>query len=186
MKLSEIFRDLLQEQPLPPSPEPNKLNYGIPNRVMTANNVSKKGIDLIKSSEGFKDKPYLDSNKKLVVGYGTRIPDASFKSRKISEKEGENLLMNHLRKYVIPVIKKYVKVPLSQNEFDALSSLIYNIGDSAFIKSKLLSDGINKRNPKAIVQHWDWLKAYGKETPVEGLVKRREKEKNMFFGRWSV
>ena len=186
MKLSEIFRDLLWEQPLPPSVEPNKLNYGIPNRVITADNISKKGIDLIKSSEGFKDKAYLDSNKKLVVGYGTRIPDASFKSRKISEKEGENLLMNHLRKYVIPAIKKHVKVPLSQNEFDALSSLIYNIGDSAFIKSKLLSDGINKRNPEAIVQYWDWLKAYGKETPVEGLVKRREKEKNMFFGRWSV
>lgn len=186
MNLSEIYKDLLQEQPLPPDPDPTKLNYGIPNRVTTPNTISKKGIELIKSSEGFKDRPYLDSNKKYVVGYGTRIPDASFKSRKISEKEGENLLMNHLNKYVIPVIKKYVKVPLSQNEFDALSSLIYNIGDSAFIKSKLLSDGINKRNPKAIVQHWDWLKAFGKETPSMGLVKRREKEKNLFFGRWSV
>lgn len=183
MKLSEIYKDLLREQPLPPVPE--KTNYGIPNRIMTPHNISKRGLDLIKSSEGFMSKPYVDSKNKIVVGYGTTIPDASFKNRKITEKEGENLLINHLNKYVIPVIKKHVKVPLSQNEFDALSSLIYNIGDSAFIKSKLLNDGINKRNPKAIVKHWDWLKAYGKETPVEGLVKRREKEKSMFFGRWS-
>jgi GH24 family phage-related lysozyme (muramidase) len=49
-----------------------------------------------------------------------------------------------------------------------------------------LSDGINKRDRKAILKHWDWLKAYGKESPVMGLVKRREKEKSLFFGRWSV
>jgi lysozyme len=184
MKLSVIFEDLMSEQPLPP--DPNKMNYGVPNRIIVPNNISKNGLELIKSSEGFKDKPYVDSKNKIVVGYGTTIPNASFKNKKITEKEGENLLLNHINKYVVPVIKKYVKVPLTQNEFDALSSLIYNIGDGAFIKSKLLSDGINKRDRKAILKHWDWLKAYGKETPVMGLVKRREKEKSLFFGKWSA
>ena len=180
MKLHEIFEKILQEQPLPPKQD--SVNYGVPNKLIVPNMISTKGLDSIKSSEGFKEKSYVDSKKKIVIGYGTTIPNPSYRNKTITEKEGEQLLLNHLNRYVFPVIKKYVKIALTQNEFDALCSLIYNIGDSAFIRSELLKSGINKRNTEKIKQHWDWLKAYGRESPVEGLVKRREKEKKMFFG----
>lgn len=181
MKLYKIFEKILQEQPT--SQKQDNVNYGIPNKLIVPNTISTKGLDSIKSSEGFKEKPYVDSKKKIVIGYGTTLPNPSYRNKTITEKEGEQLLLNHLSRYVFPVIKKYVKIALTQNEFDALCSLIYNIGINAFIKSDLLSLGINKRDTEKIKQHWDWLKAYGRKTPVEGLVTRREKEKKMFFGK---
>ena len=71
-------------------------------------------------------------------------------------------------------IHKCVNVPLTQKEYDAYTSLAYNIGTSAFCKSTL----VNRLNARdydgacAEIRRWVYVK--GKRS--QGLVNRREKE----------
>ena len=77
-------------------------------------------------------------------------------------------------------IKPLVKVPINDNELDALTSLVYNIGIGAFKKSTLLSL-LNQGADRHLVadQFLRWNKAGGKVLP--GLVKRRLAEHNLFL-----
>lgn len=71
-------------------------------------------------------------------------------------------------------IKQCVKVPLSQNEYDAWVKFTYNIGASAFCKStavRLLNAG-NYRG--ACDQMLRWV--YVKNNKIQGLVNRRKQE----------
>ena len=71
-------------------------------------------------------------------------------------------------------IKECVKVPLSQNEYDAWVNFTYNIGASAFCKStavQLLNAGQYRQ---ACDQMLRWV--YVKGNKVQGLVNRRKKE----------
>ena len=69
-------------------------------------------------------------------------------------------------------------VPLTQNQFDALVSLTYNIGSGAFNNSTLLK--LNKGDYQgAADQFLVWNKADGKV--MKGLVRRREAERALFL-----
>lgn len=71
-------------------------------------------------------------------------------------------------------IKRCVKVPLTQNEYDAYTSLAYNIGPTAFCNSTLVKE-LNVGNYVGAcheILHWDKFK--GK--PLRGLTKRRQAE----------
>lgn len=144
------------------------------------NNVSDSGVNLIKKYEGFVSHAYLDSDGNYIIGYGTRIPNESYLTKKITEKHATKLLKTHVNKYVNPILKKSVKVDLSQKQYDALSSLIYNIGPTKFMKSKLLKS-INEGDDEMIIKsHWSQFNtSVGKVLP--GLVKRRSEEITLFF-----
>ena len=89
------------------------------------------------------------------------------------------MLKSDLNKIVVPTILTYVKVPLKQNEFDALVSLIYNIGRKKFINSKLLND-INSKKINSLKRNWsEFRKSDGKIST--GLENRRSEELNLFF-----
>lgn len=76
-------------------------------------------------------------------------------------------------------INKLVKVTLTQNQFDALVNLVYNIGISAFSKSTLLRK-LNLRDYiGAADQFMRWVYDNGKE--VDGLKNRRRREKAKFL-----
>jgi len=75
-------------------------------------------------------------------------------------------------------VGKFVRVPLTQNEFDALVSLTYNIGCSAFAGSTLLKLLNSSDYDGAAVQILRWDKQAGK--PLAGLTRRRRAEKEMF------
>lgn len=76
-------------------------------------------------------------------------------------------------------VSRAVQVPLSQNQFDALVSLAYNIGINAFQNSTLLKR-LNTLDYIAAAQQFDvWIKAGGKT--VQGLVNRRAVEKDLFL-----
>ncbi len=71
-------------------------------------------------------------------------------------------------------IHKCVDVPLSQGEYDAFSSLAYNIGTSAFCSSTLVKK-LNARDYEgacAEIKRWVYV---GKKK-TQGLINRREKE----------
>lgn len=71
-------------------------------------------------------------------------------------------------------IKQCVKVPLTQNEYDAWVSFTYNIGASAFCQStavRLLNQGQYKQSCDQMLR---WV--YVKGVKIDGLVNRRKKE----------
>jgi lysozyme len=72
-----------------------------------------------------------------------------------------------------------VKWPINQSQFDALVSLTYNIGISAFLSSTLLRY-LNQGNVlEASNQFLAWCKINGQRCP--GLLTRREKERELFL-----
>jgi lysozyme len=99
--------------------------------------TSQEGINLIKQHESLKLNPYLCPAKKWTIGYGHVIlPHEKF--IEITEAQAEELLKQDL---VIAenCINSSLKAPITQNEFDALVSLSFNIGITAFRKSTLLA-----------------------------------------------
>lgn len=82
-------------------------------------------------------------------------------------------------KWVDACLDKYVKVPTTQNQFDALASLVYNIGETAFVKSTLLNLLNQSAYQKAADQFDRWVFDNGKK--IQGLVNRRKKEKESFL-----
>lgn len=77
-------------------------------------------------------------------------------------------------------IKQCVTVPLYQHEYDAYTSLAYNIGPTAFCNSTLVKKLNAGEYRAACMEILRWDKFKGK--PLAGLSKRREGEKNMCLG----
>lgn len=144
--------------------------------------TSEKGINLIKSFEGFSSTPYLDIAKIPTIGYGFThyLDDTKVKlsDKPISKEQAENLLKLSLKNFENGV-NENVKVPLTQNQFDALVCFVYNVGGTAFKNSTLLKK-LNVGDYAGASQEFlRWNKAGGAEN--KGLTRRREAEKALFL-----
>jgi lysozyme len=140
--------------------------------------TSQAGIDLIKHFEGFRSKPYKCPAGVWTIGYGTTNAINSG-TLPITEAEAENMLKSDLDRFERSVLK-LVTVPVSQNEFDALVSFTYNLGEGNLKKSTLLRRLNSDDKASAAEEFLKWNKAGGKV--LNGLVKRREAERKMFLG----
>lgn len=144
--------------------------------------TSEKGINLIKSFEGFSSTPYLDIAKIPTIGYGfTYYLDGSkvkLNDKALSLEQAENILKLSLKKYE-NIINENVKVQLNQNQFDALASFVYNVGGTAFKNSTLLKKLNQADYLGAAEEFLRWNKAGGAES--KGLTRRREAEKALFL-----
>ncbi len=139
--------------------------------------LSQRGLDLIKHYEGFRATPYHCPAGKLTVGYGHLIK-LSEHFDKITEAEGEALLRNDVSE-AESAVSRLVKAPLTQNQFDALVSFVYNIGTNRFARSTLCFL-LNQEMYFAAAQEFQkWAWGGGKKLP--GLVKRRAAEKQLFL-----
>jgi lysozyme len=103
------------------------------------------------------------------------------KDAPITKERALQLFKVTLKQYT-SAVDKSVTVPLTQNEFDALVELTYNIGGPAFKKSTLLRL-LNAGAPRDQVaaQFLRWNKDEGKV--VQGLTNRRKRESNKFLGK---
>lgn len=102
--------------------------------------TSAKGLLLIRKWEGFKPKAYKDVAGYWTIGIGTLIDTVEEQyllNRTITETEGLRLLAKDLDLYE-RMVNKLLTKPLTQNQFDAVMSLVYNIGIGAFMRSTLL------------------------------------------------
>src|SRR5690606_9541225 len=111
--------------------------------------TSQKGIDLIKSFEGWYAAPYKDPIGIPTIGYGfTYYPGTKRKvtmqDGTLTKEQGEQMLREVLVTYENDVLR-LVKSPLNQNQFDALVSFTFNLGGGKLSRSTLLKK-INK-NP---------------------------------------
>ncbi len=103
--------------------------------------TSDKGLALIKSFEGFSARPYLCPAGVPTIGYGaTYYPDGrrvTMQDKPVTEADATAMLRSMLASYEAGV-SRYVLVPLTQGQFDALVSFAYNLGLSALKSSTLL------------------------------------------------
>lgn len=142
--------------------------------------ISYNGIQFLKAREGFKAEAYMDSAGVWTIGYGTiRINGIPVEpGQKITEQEAEAALEADLA-WAQTAVNQAVKVRLTQNMFDALVSLVYNIGVGAFTDSTLLRLLNQGKYQEAAEQFHRWKFAGGKVIP--GLVNRRRLEFDLFW-----
>lgn len=100
------------------------------------------------------------------------------KGMKITKAQADEILSRDLVTFE-KAVNDAVKVPVNQNEFDALVSLAFNIGAGAFKKSSLVKRLNEGKRQAAADQFLSWTKAAGKTMP--GLVNRRNDERKMFL-----
>lgn len=141
--------------------------------------LDKKGLDLIKSFEGCKLRAYkcVPTEKYYTIGYGHYGKDVK-KDMVITSKQAEELLIKDLTKFE-QYVNSYVKVDITQSMFNALTSFCYNCGPGALGSSNLLKYINKKEFEKASKEFPKWNKSGGKV--LNGLVKRREKERKEFL-----
>lgn len=149
-----------------------------------AQSLSAAGLDIIKSFEGCRLSAYpdpgADNGKPITIGYGsTRRLDGSpwALGDTITQAQADELLRRDVAT-AEQWVARLVTLPVTQAQFDALVSLCFNIGASAFERStllRLLNDG---DIAGAAAQFDRWRLAGGRVLP--GLVKRRAKERAMF------
>ncbi len=142
-----------------------------------------KNVDIIKRHEGLRLQAYLPTpNDKWTIGYGHT--KTAQKGMVITEARAEELLKQDLA-WVEDCIKRLVKVPLTQNQYDALASLIFNIGEGNFSKSTVLRKLNEKDYEGAASAFTMWNKQRNKSTGemdvLKGLTKRREEERKLFL-----
>jgi lysozyme len=143
--------------------------------TMTHRTISQTGINLIKEFEGFRSSAYLCPGNVWTIGYGHTATAKS--GMTITHKHAQILLKQDLEKFEAAV-NRAVKVPLNQNQFDALVSFVFNIGSFAFDKSTLLELLNQEQYELAALQLNRWIYAGKKKLP--GLVRRRRAEYRLF------
>lgn len=118
------------------------------------------------------------SPEPVTIGWGDT---GSWKlGDKISQGEADERFRKRMNLEFGPALMQYVDVPLEQYEFDALSSILYNIGIDAFKKSTLRKKLNAGDRSGAAAQFLVWNKAKGKR--MKGLDRRRTAEHYVFQG----
>lgn len=143
--------------------------------------TSNSGIALIKGFEGKRLVAYDDGVGVWTIGFGTiKYPNGVRVKRgdKCTEAQAEQYLRNDLITFE-NALNQLVKVPLNQNQFDALVSFTYNLGETNLRSSTLLKKLNAKDYKGAAAEFLKWNKAGGKV--MNGLVKRRKAEMELFL-----
>ena len=139
---------------------------------------SEKALALIRRFEGCSLTPYTCPAGKRTIGYGhvIRLGEA-FPESGISKAQAENLLRDDIRA-AGQAVNRYVRAPLTQPQFDALTSFIFNVGAAAFSRSTLkavVNKGWHGEVPGQMMR---WVHAGGLR--LTGLEKRRAAEAMLY------
>jgi lysozyme len=140
--------------------------------------ISQEGLALIKKFEGCELKAYHCAAGVPTIGYGST--HGVTMDMQITQEEADELLMDDVSKFE-EAVAKAVKVPLEQNQYDALVSWTFNLGPSNLSSStmlRVLNEGNYEEVPAQIKR---WNKAGGKV--LQGLIRRREAEALLFEGK---
>ncbi len=137
--------------------------------------LSPSGLNFITSNEGLRLEAYLDGGGVPTIGYGhTR-----------GVKWGDKCTQGQAEAWLLAdtydaqdSIDRRVRTPLNQNQYNALVDFVFNVGDAQFATSTLLKRINADRLELAGPEFLKWKYDNGKV--VEGLLKRRQREKELF------
>lgn len=146
--------------------------------------ISNNGIALIKRFEGFSLTAYPDpgtGGEPYTIAYGWtgKVDGKSIKpGMKIDVVTADRLLRTGVVSFD-QAVSKMLKVSVTQNQYDALVSLAYNIGTRALSSSTLMKK-LNSGDVKGAADEFlRWNKSGGKV--LNGLTRRREAERALFL-----
>jgi len=154
--------------------------------------MSDRGRELLTQWEGKSAKVYKDSAGLPTIGVGHLLTKDELASGKIlilgvSTKYSEGLTISQIDQLLVQdlagaegAVNSGVEAALTQNQFDALVSFVFNVGRTAFYNStlrKVLNAGKYKEVPNQLRR---WNRAGG--VVIAGLSDRRENEVKLFEG----
>jgi len=145
--------------------------------------LSDKGLEIIKDFEGFRSHPYKDIAGVCTIGYGTTVYPSGIPvkcdDKPISESRASDIMRQMVDELYGSKVNELIgNIPTTQEQFDAMVSLAYNIGVGAFAKSTLLKKHLERNYGLASNEFHKWNKADGQVVP--GLVRRREEEQKLY------
>jgi lysozyme len=142
--------------------------------------ISKLGLNLVRHFEGMYLRGYKCPANVWTIGYGhTGLVDGKpiHGNMIITEEKAIELLQQDMAVFE-KAVKDSVKVPLTQNQFDALVSFAFNVGAGALRKSTLLRLLNQGKYEEVPAQFLRWNKGGGKV--LAGLTRRRKAEGHLF------
>ena len=134
---------------------------------------SAAGMELLKRSEGFSNRVYMDVAGLPTIGYGHQLLHSNSFPNGINEQQATNLLACDVRN-AERAVERLVRVPLTQSQFDALVDFTFNLGASRLAGSSLLQQFNKGRYDDAAEQLLLWDHAGGQE--IAALKARRQAE----------
>ena len=141
-----------------------------------------RGLRLIKKYEGLSLHPYRCPANIPTIGYGSCYglngERVTMNHRMITPTEADHLLRREVR-HAERQVARSISVPLTVNQFSALTSFTFNVGGGAFHASTLRRK-INRLEIESAASEFKrWRYAGGRVLP--GLVKRRRAECRLFL-----
>lgn len=137
--------------------------------------ITESTLNTIIRFEGKRNKAYQDTKGLWTIGVGHLIkPDEQHLINTVLTDEEVQNLLRHDLSWCDEAVTSSVKVPLNQNQYDALYSLCFNIGASAFKNSTV----VKKLNQNDYAGAADAILMWNKPAV---LIPRRESEKKLFL-----
>lgn len=173
---------------VPSAPPVNLTPPATPQKIKGATDIDARGVAFIQQHEGgFVAHPYEDpkGSGHYAIGYGSHTfkgqdVTALYKANPkftITKAEADADMTKRLRNEFVPVVRKSLKRPVSQDEFNTLVSIAWNRGIGAYQKDKAFLDKVN--NGEALPSSGDFTRAHGTKLSgqdLKGIEKRRRDE----------
>ena len=145
---------------------------------MKVNQISQKGLSLIKRFQGVKLKPYLCPAGIPTISIGCTYYEDGTKVKMtdapISEARATDIFLNVIKHYERSV-DSFCRDDINQNQFDSLVSICYNVGAGALKRCTLLKKvNANPNDPLIKLEFLKWYKSGG--LVLNGLTLRRQAE----------
>lgn len=138
------------------------------------------GIAIIKASEGLRLEAYQGPAGNWLIGYGHL--EGVTPGMTITEAEAEQILRDDLRIFEDGV-KRYVTVPVNENEFSAMVSIAYNKGVGGFRDTEILSrlNAGDRQGAADAFLLYDTAVINGERRVLDHLSHRRAQERELFL-----
>lgn len=137
--------------------------------------IDEHGLALIKAFEGLKLNAYRCAAGVWTIGYGHTL---GVNPGDTLTEQAADLFLRQDAAVAEASVNRYVNVPLTQNQFNALVSFVFNLGSGNFRNSTLLKKLNAGDYQGAGEELLRWVRAG--DTTLPGLVRRRAVEKTLF------
>lgn len=143
--------------------------------------LSQKGVDFIKSHEALRLKAYQDSKGVWTIGWGhtKNVHPGDVITREQAEQFIRDDFAWVERTLNVDLVTGRDKPLVTQNEFDALCSLVFNIGSDAYLESTVRRK--IKQGDKMAAARAFKMWVYSDHKFVQGLANRRADETRLFL-----
>lgn len=155
-------------------------------RAASQMTASEDCLSVIKELEGFSGKPYVDTDGKYTIGYGTRCPDelvSKYMNEPMTKEEADAELRKEMVTYekaVNAFIDRHA-LTYTQGQFDGVVSLVFNCGTSWLTKGNTLISALSGgATGNELIYAFAVYSMSGGNRSI-GHVKRRLSEANMYL-----